>query len=179
MAVSALFLKQVDCKEEIATEIGMLTVEDGSNLYSNANMIFVLADQTDGYCPFTRRFKPTLIDFPVNVCGVIALARVTKIGGVERESLDDLGKVFENPDNAVAVATGIDTSQLFWVNGVGELYLSIYHLDTQMVVSAAGNVVFVNVDDGRENDVLLLNVAKFLLNVVGNSSEMFVFSHNL
>ena len=101
----------------------MLTVEDGSNLYSHANVLCVLADNTDEDNPLTRWFKATLIDFTVDVGGVITLVGITEVRRLERESLDDLGLVFENPHDTIAVATGIDASQSVGVDGVGEYYI--------------------------------------------------------
>ena len=157
----------------------MLTVEDGSNLYPHANVLCVLADNADGDNPLTRWFKATLIDFTVDVGDVITLVGVTEVRRLERESLDDLGLVFENPDDTIAVATGIYASQSVRVDGVGEYYIPFGHLDTQMAIHTTGNVRFLNVDDCSDDDVLLLNVAKFLLDVVRNSSKMAIFLHFL
>lgn len=61
----------------------MLTVEDGSNLYSHTNVLNVLADNADGYYPLTWRLKAALIDFTVDVGGVITLVGVTEVRRLE------------------------------------------------------------------------------------------------
>lgn len=61
----------------------MLTVEDGSNLYSHANVLYVLADNADGYYPLTWRLKAALIDFTVDVGDVITLVGVTEVRRLE------------------------------------------------------------------------------------------------
>ena len=111
-------------------EVVVLTVEYGSYLHSHANVLYVLVDKTDGENPLTRWLKAALIDFSIDVGGVITLVGVTEVRRLERESLDDLGQVFENPDNAVAVAMGINASHSVGVDGIGEYNIPFGHLDT-------------------------------------------------
>ena len=61
----------------------MLTVEDGSYLHSHTNVLYVLADKADGYYPLTRWLKAALINFTVDVGGVITLVRVTEVRRLE------------------------------------------------------------------------------------------------
>lgn len=153
----------------------MLAVEKGVNLNPEAITVFGLINKTQDNLPIARRLKGALIDLTIDVGGVITLGRVAKVGRIKRKSLDNFRQVLMNPNNAVAVSTSINAFQLIGGDNVWKKEVACVNPNTKVAISPAGYIKFRGTDDSSNDDVLRLNVAKLLLDVVRDSSEMIIF----
>ncbi len=108
---------------------------------------------------------------------MIAFVGVAKVRRIERVGFRDFGQPSKFPNDAVAVAPGVEAKESFGIDGVREERIPLCHLDTQVVINSTCYVVSGGVDDGSHDDVLRLDVAKFLLDVVWDSSEMIILLH--
>ena len=177
VAITELLLKQVDGKEQVVAEVGVLLVKNGVDSGLETNPICDLGHNRQIDVPIARRFETSLVDITVHISGVIAFVGVSKVGSLPRVSLLDFREVLENPDDAIAIPASVEALKAIGCDQVRHLNSAVVERDTKLAEYIAGDVCLGGIYDGSNFDMLRVGAAKFLLDIVRNPYEVNVFFH--